>query len=55
VTPLAIVILPVTIAIDVAIGAWARGRLGGTISGDVYGGLIVAGEVIMLTALSALR
>jgi adenosylcobinamide-GDP ribazoletransferase len=55
VTPLAIVILPVTIAIDVAVGAWARGRLGGTISGDVYGGLIVAGEVIMLTTLSALR
>jgi adenosylcobinamide-GDP ribazoletransferase len=55
VAPLAIVILPIIIAIDVAVVAWARGRLDGAIGGDVYGAAIVAGEVTMLVTLSVLR
>ncbi|MGH7715355.1 MAG: adenosylcobinamide-GDP ribazoletransferase [Vulcanimicrobiaceae bacterium] len=37
-----------------AAGRWAAGRLNGKLTGDVYGALIVAGEVATLTACVAL-
>jgi adenosylcobinamide-GDP ribazoletransferase len=55
VAPLALLVAPVAIAAAIAGGAWSARRLGGGLTGDVYGALIVKVEVLALLAASLLR
>jgi adenosylcobinamide-GDP ribazoletransferase len=55
VTPWAAALAPAAIAAAWIGAAWASRRLGGGLTGDVYGGLIVTIEVLLLLALLALR
>jgi adenosylcobinamide-GDP ribazoletransferase len=55
VTPLALAAAPIAILLALAGGRWAALRLGGGLTGDVYGALVVKIEVLALLALSAFR
>ena len=55
VTPWAAALAPAAIAAAWIGAAWSSRRLGGGLTGDVYGGLIVTIEVLLLLALLALR
>ncbi len=46
--------LPLVALAVLAAGRWAAGRLDGKLTGDVYGALIVAGEVATLTVCAVL-
>jgi adenosylcobinamide-GDP ribazoletransferase len=50
--PAAIVIAPAGFAVSVFLAAWASRRLGGGITGDVYGAIVVVLDVAMLLALT---
>lgn len=55
IAPSALAIAPVVIAIALAGGWWSSRRLGGGLTGDVYGALIVVSEVLVLLSVSAMR
>lgn len=52
VAPRALAIAPAALVYAYAAAAWAGRRLGGGLTGDVYGGLIVTIEVLALLAIS---
>lgn len=51
----ATIVAPVAIAVTLAAGAWAGRRLGGVLTGDVYGALTVSAEVGVLVLLCLVR
>jgi adenosylcobinamide-GDP ribazoletransferase len=53
--PALIVAAPIAIAVAIVLGAWASRRLGGGLTGDVYGAIIVAIEVALLLAMTTIR
>ena len=55
VAPLALLFAPVAIVVALIGGVWASRRLGGGLTGDVYGALIVKLEVLALLSLSIIR
>jgi len=54
ITPLAALLVPAALGASLSAGRWIAGRLGGGLVGDAYGFLIVALEVAVLSALTAL-
>jgi adenosylcobinamide-GDP ribazoletransferase len=52
VTPYALVVAPLAFLLALVGGRWAANRLGGGLTGDVYGALIVKVEVLALLAYS---
>jgi adenosylcobinamide-GDP ribazoletransferase len=55
VAPVALAIAPAAMLLALAGGRWAAGRLGGGLTGDVYGALIVKLEVVALLAAGVIR
>lgn len=53
-SPMAFAIVPGAIALSLLLGWWASLRLGGGLTGDVFGGLIVSVEVVTLAVLAAI-
>lgn len=53
-TPWALLLMPVAVAFAWLSARWASARLGGVLTGDVYGALIVVSEVGVLLALGAM-
>jgi adenosylcobinamide-GDP ribazoletransferase len=54
ITPFAALLVPAALGTSLLAGRWIAGRLGGGLVGDAYGFLIVALEVAVTTALTAL-
>jgi adenosylcobinamide-GDP ribazoletransferase len=52
--PMVFAIVPASIALSLLIGWWASRRLGGGLTGDVFGAIIVVVEVLTLLAVGAL-
>jgi adenosylcobinamide-GDP ribazoletransferase len=55
VAPSVVLIAPVAIVVALVGGVWASRRLGGGLTGDVYGAIVVKIEVLALLAASVLR
>jgi adenosylcobinamide-GDP ribazoletransferase len=55
VAPLALLIAPAAIVIALIGGVWASRRLGGGLTGDVYGAIVVKLEVLALLSASIIR
>jgi adenosylcobinamide-GDP ribazoletransferase len=55
VAPLALLVAPVAIVIALIGGVWSSRRLGGGLTGDVYGAIIVKIEVLALLTASLIR
>jgi adenosylcobinamide-GDP ribazoletransferase len=55
VAPAATAFAPIAILLAVGGGRWAAGRLGGGLTGDVYGATVVTLEVLALLAASLIR
>ena len=55
VSPLALLIAPVAIVLALIGGVWASRRLGGGLTGDVYGAIVVKLEVLALLTASIIR
>ena len=54
ISPIALALVPCAIAASLLLGWWAARRLGGGLTGDVFGGVIVTVEVLTLIALTAI-
>ena len=55
ISPMAFAFVPSAIAVSLLLGWWASRRLGGGLTGDVFGGLIVTVEVLTLIAVSTIQ
>jgi adenosylcobinamide-GDP ribazoletransferase len=54
VRPALILATPAAFVLSIVLAAWASRRLGGGLTGDVYGAIIVTIEVLLLLAISAI-